>query len=83
MPTLHVRNVPQKIYRRVSALAQSQRRSLSGQVITLLEEALADRRTPPESMPAILDRIRARREGIRLPRRWPGSDKLLADDRAR
>jgi len=36
-----------------------------------------------DSMSAILERIRTRRESIRLPADWPGTLKLLREDRRR
>ncbi len=40
MATLHVQNVPDDLYKRLQQLAASQHRSISTQVITLLEQAL-------------------------------------------
>jgi plasmid stability protein len=40
MATLHVRNVPDELYERLKALADEDHRSLSSEVIWLLEEAL-------------------------------------------
>jgi plasmid stability protein len=39
MAVLHVRDVPDRLYRRIQRMAESQGRSLSAQVIALLEEA--------------------------------------------
>jgi plasmid stability protein len=43
MATLHVRNVPDDLYDRIRVTAESDRRSLSSEVIELLERGLADR----------------------------------------
>ena len=40
MATLHVRSVPEGVYDRVRTLAYSRRRSLSAEVVELLERAL-------------------------------------------
>ena len=40
MATLHVRNVPDELYDKLKALADEDRRSLSSEVIWLLEEAV-------------------------------------------
>ena len=42
MATLHVRNVPNELYERLKALAVEDHRSLSSEVIDLLEEAAAE-----------------------------------------
>ena len=41
MPTLHVRNVPESLYDQIRQRAQMQNRSLSAEVIMLLDHALA------------------------------------------
>ncbi len=43
MPTLYLRDVPDGVYEQLKALAREERRSLSAQAITLLEEALVER----------------------------------------
>lgn len=40
MNTLHVRSIPSELYQRIQQLAHSQNRSLSAQVITLLNQAV-------------------------------------------
>ena len=42
MATLHVRGVPDELYERVRKLAQLRRRSLTVEIVYLLEQALAD-----------------------------------------
>jgi len=42
MATLHVRGVPDELYERVRKLAQIRRRSLTVEIVYLLEQALAD-----------------------------------------
>jgi plasmid stability protein len=41
MATLHVRNVPGELYERLKSLAEEDHRSLSAEVIDLLQEAAA------------------------------------------
>jgi len=41
MATLHVRNVPDELYERLKSLAEEHHRSLSAEVIDLLQEAAA------------------------------------------
>lgn len=60
MATLHVRNMPDELYGRLKQYAQAQNRSLSAQVITLLNQAIeyeAQRREQQQ----LLDEIRRRR----------------------
>lgn len=84
MPTLYVRNVPTKLYRRIQSLAESERRSLSAEVITLLDKVVSNAPAAPrEPMSVALERIRAIRDSIRLPKDWPGSAALIREDRDR
>jgi plasmid stability protein len=41
MPILHVRNVPDELYSRLKQQAQAKNRSISAEVILLLDRALA------------------------------------------
>lgn len=45
MPSLTIKDIPEKLLRRVRARAAAERRSMNGAVIKLLDEALAGR--PP------------------------------------
>lgn len=80
MNTLHVRSVPDNLYNRLQQLAQSKNRSLSAQVITLLEQALEieERR---KKQAKVLTSIQRRR--FKAPRNTPSSLELLKEDRAR
>jgi hypothetical protein len=54
---LHVRDVPDRLYRRIQRMAESQGRSLSAQIIVLLEEAAREeeaRRRQAAALDAIL-----------------------------
>ena len=42
MATLHIRGVPEELYEQVRKLAQIRRRSLTVEIVYLLEQALAD-----------------------------------------
>ncbi len=80
MPTLHVRNVPADLYRRLSQHAEAQRRSLSAEVITLLARALATvERTPEQILAAIDARCRFSPAAVGAP----DSTTLLREDRDR
>jgi plasmid stability protein len=80
MPTLHVRSVPEDLYRRLHALAQEQNRSLSAQVVTLLERALQDAELRQERANA-LQSIRRRR--FSPPTQMTDSTSLFREDRSR
>ena len=58
MAILHVRNVPEPLYEQLQARAEAQRRSLSAEVITLLEWAIEESERRPATT---LDAIRRRR----------------------
>lgn len=82
MPILHVRNVPDDLYARVQRLAGAKKRSLSAQVVQLLEQAVqaeADR----QSQAKILAGIRRRRASAARKSRAPDSAALLREDRNR
>ncbi|NUQ22484.1 MAG: hypothetical protein HUU34_00910 [Saprospiraceae bacterium] len=77
MPTLQVRNLPQKLYDKLVAVAKTERRSLSQQTIIMLEEALAleeSRQRRAEALERLAGRIYA-----------PGMDpvELVRSDRDR
>jgi antitoxin FitA len=80
MPTLHVRSVPTEIYEQLQDLAHAQQRSLSAQVIALLERALADE-TQRQAQSDLLDAIWRRRYAP--PAGTPDSALLLREDRDR
>jgi plasmid stability protein len=80
MATLHVRSVPEDLYERIQRLAQSQSRSLSAEVITLLYRALEEEENRQRQGKLLAD-IRRRR--VVLPVDAPDSSELLRDDRHR
>lgn len=63
MATLHVRNVPDELYRKLQACAGVEHRSLSAQVIDLLESGVAARDRGAETM-EILEQLRVIRESL-------------------
>jgi plasmid stability protein len=80
MATLHVRSVPEDLYERLQKLAQTQNRSLSAQVITMLYQALQEEETRKRQSKLLAD-IRRRR--FVLPASAPDSVELLREDRRR
>lgn len=80
MNTLHVRSVPDSLYKRIRSLANVKNRSLSAQVITLLEQAVdAEERRVEQKK--VLNSIQRRR--FKVPKNAPTSLELLREDRTR
>ena len=80
MPILHVRNVPQELYLRLKQRAKAQRRSLSAEVIALLEWATQEVDRASELS---LESIRRRRFFEPASVGAPDSTTLLREDRER
>ena len=79
MPTLYVREIPDRLYRQARKIAMAQGRSLSAYVTTVLEQAIEDekiRRTRSKA----LTNIRRRRR--RLPANAPDSVAMLRSIRS-
>jgi antitoxin FitA len=74
MATLYVREMPDKLYKRLQRLAESQNRSITAQVIAIVEEAVAEddeRRKQRELLNAM------RREIWTPPPGTPDTAKML------
>ena len=80
MSILHVRNVPDELYARLKRRAEAQHRSLSAEVITLLEWAVEEAERSSE---ATLASIRNRRFFSPAAVGAPDSTNLLRQDRDR
>ena len=80
MSILHVRNVPDELYTRLQQRAETQRRSLSAEVILLLDWALEQVERTPED---VLASIRRRRFFDPIAAGAPESTLLLREDRDR
>ena len=78
MPTLHVRNVPEPLYNRLRQRAESQNRSLSAEVVILLDFALEQ---SDDKQAELLDSIRRRRFFNPAAAGAPDSTTLLREDR--
>lgn len=78
--TLHVRSVPDDLYKRLQKLAQAKNRSLSAQVITMLSQAVEDeerRRKQAKTLVSI------QRRRFKAPKNAPSTLELLREDRGR
>jgi len=78
MSILHVRNVPEELYARLQQRAERQRRSLSAEVIMLLDWAITE---IDRSSDAALTSIRSRRFYEPAAAGVPDSTVLLREDR--
>ncbi len=82
MPILHVRSVPDDLYTRIQQLARAQNRSMSAQVISLLDQALQAEEAR-RSQARVLANIRRRRFSYSSKAKALESVKLLREDRER
>ena len=82
MPTIHARNVPEELYARIRRLAEKEHRSISTQVITMLERAASDEEAG-RTQAQILSGIARRRNQYAVPPGTPSSLDLLREDRER
>jgi plasmid stability protein len=78
MPSLTLKNLSDDLLERLRARARRERRSLNGEAVLLLEQALA-----PDGRPSAASAIAAEREAQlaaweRLGGRWPDGDAALA-----
>ena len=80
MSTLHVRNVPDDLYERIRQQAKRHNRSISAEVITLLQRALNNRHV---SQAELLDNIQRRRFYRPSEHGAPESIGLIREDRER
>jgi plasmid stability protein len=80
MATLHVRNIPEHLYDRLREQAQKQNRSISAEVVTLLDFALQEKE---HSQTQLLESIRRRRFFNPTAHGAPASITLLREDRSR
>jgi plasmid stability protein len=80
MPTLHVRQVPDELYDRLRERAAAQNRSLSAEVIALLQHALGP---DARSQRDVLASIRRRRSTTTVSAEAVDSATLLREDRRR
>ena len=79
MATLHVRNVPDELYERIRRRAAQENRSLSAEVVALLDQVT---QRDPDATTALFDRIRRRRHRIqRESGVFLSSVELLREDR--
>ncbi len=59
MVTVTIKNIPEQIYERIKAQARSNHRSINGEILSILEQAIS---LPPIDVKATLQRARKVRE---------------------
>lgn len=74
MPTLYVREIPDKVYAQSRRIAQAQGRSLSAYVVTVLEQAIEDEQVRRRRSKALANIRRRRRP---LPPGAPDSVEII------
>ncbi len=80
MATLHVRNIPEKLYKRIQSLATTESRSLSAEVVALLDTAIVDKEIRL-GQKKVFSTINRRR--FNPPKGAPSSLDMLRQDRSR
>lgn len=82
MATLHVRNVPETLYKRIQKVAVEENRSVTAEVIHLLSQGLRAREARRGAV-AMIERISLRARKLDLPSGWQDSAELIREDRHR
>jgi antitoxin FitA len=82
MPILHVRNVPEPLYREIKKLAEEESRSFNSEVVHLLGNAVQEEQAAYGQKKILAD-IARRRKKIKLKPGAPDSTTLLREDRDR
>ena len=59
MVTVTIKNIPEQVYERIKAQAKKNHRSINGEIISILEQAIS---LPPIDVQATLERARRVRE---------------------
>ena len=57
MATITVKNIPDELYARLKAVAESNRRSINGEIIRRIEKSLTPRKAPTEQLLARIGRL--------------------------
>jgi hypothetical protein len=83
MPTLYVENVPRELYEALRKRAKERRRSISAEVLALLEENIptaADLKARQEFVQRV-ERMRTRKRLVAGP--FPSTEEMIREDRER
>jgi len=82
MATLHVRNIPERLHKRIRKIAEASGRSLSAEVLTLLGQGI-EQEEMRLTQKTLLENIRRRRLRRKGGAKSPRSLDLLREDRDR
>lgn len=82
MPTLQVRELPERLYRKLVAEARREHRSLAQQAVVALERGLGSAAEPKERRRAVLRRI-AERPAVEAGDELRDPAELVREDRER
>ncbi|MEW6777715.1 MAG: hypothetical protein AB1405_15565 [Bdellovibrionota bacterium] len=82
MPTIHVRNVPPKLYKRLKSMAKDDQLSLAEEVLKILESAAEEGISRKRHRKA-LERIVRRAQRWEIPPGMPDSTELIRESRWR
>jgi antitoxin FitA len=82
MATLYVENVPEELYESLRTRARSNRRSISAETLSLLEQALPTA-SEVRRRAAFYQRIQKLRSRTTIGRPGPSAEELLREDRER
>ncbi len=83
MPVLYVENVPRELYEALRGRARKRRRSMAAEVVALLEENIPTEKelSARRELLRRLERLRAKKP--RAGKRFPTSEEMQRQDRAR
>jgi plasmid stability protein len=82
MATLYVENVPKDLYEALRERARKRRRSIAAEVVSLLEENIPTEKEL-ESRRAFVSKLESLRAKNRSNRRFPSTEEMQREDRAR
>lgn len=82
MAILHVRNVPDRLYKCIQEFAKEENSSLSTEIIRLLDQGVRARESHRNAA-RVLERIGRRAQKVKLSRGWKDAALLLREDRSR
>jgi plasmid stability protein len=77
VPTLHLRNVPAKVYEGLHRRAKQNGRSMNAEAVALLEEAVERE----DRTGSITDELRRLANKINLPPNAPRAEEIIREDR--
>jgi plasmid stability protein len=77
MATLYVRDVPERLYKRLRSRARGNGRSLNAEVLEILDSTIRD----DIDYGAVIDRLETRAREINLPPDAPRPEEIIREDR--